>query len=274
MDNAPIFTTNNAPEGTSFKTPRKSPNPKVFGIGAIVVTVLATVGIILLLPKETPVRAGEFNDNASSTREVEEVRTFVSLEEFELSDPLLSPYNADEAEDKIIKFFTYAFPEISTLTAKDLKTEDNSSSEASSEENPSSGKTLTYTLSSNTGKTFFAEISFASNLSSYFLVIKSMNGSELYSYSGGEVTKDLFDHSSESLLDLIFAELPLSGETNGEQFDITYEGDEKDRLTLSATSDEETLKNCDAVKSAAVSLVSNLNLGFSGEISAENFICE
>ena len=33
MDNAPIFTTNNAPEGTSFKTPRKSPNPKVRGLG-------------------------------------------------------------------------------------------------------------------------------------------------------------------------------------------------------------------------------------------------
>lgn len=273
MYNEP-FLSNTNPE--PFHTPRKTPNPKVIGIGTAVAVVLIIAGIILLIPKETPVRAGEFNDDATSTREVPETREYVDIEDFELEGSILTASEVEEVEDKLTTFFTYAYPEISSLSVKDLQVEEYSSpAEVTDEENPGEEKTYKYTLVADNGSKFIAEIETSTNVSGYSLLIKNSNNEGIYSYKSGSITSDLYDHSFDDLVSSAITFLPLTATTaEGEEFEITFEGDEDDVLFLSAVSEEETLRNCDAAKTAAIEKLKSLPLEYSGSISENDFVCE
>lgn len=261
-----------------FRTPQNNPNPKHLGIGIAIAVVLAAVGIYLLLPKDTPVRAGEFNENAKSSREVEGKNPYVELVGFDLTLEEISPYTSEEITDKISKFFTYVYPDISTLTLKNTEVgEASSPEETSDEEDPITTKTYSYHFAANNGKNFTANIIVTSNLSGCELVILDSANNEIYTYKSGTIPENAYYTDAENLLDAIITFLPHSGEAaSGEKFDITFEGDSENRLTISAESETSVLsaEACQDALEKAVSWVNSLSLDYTGEISASNFICE
>ena len=140
------------------RTPKNSPNPKHLGIGVAIALVIAAVAIFLLIPKDTPVKANEFNENAQSSRQLEGENPYVEIVDLDIVDERISPETAEELAEKASLFFTYVYPDITTLTVKKTETvKSDSPEEVSDEENPIETKTLKYYVTSNNGKNFFED---------------------------------------------------------------------------------------------------------------------
>lgn len=293
MQNEPIFSNNpnqktaifsnaeSAPaekNAKGFRTPKNTPSPKHIGIGIAAAVLVAAVGIFLLIPKDTPVRANEFNENASSSRQVEGKNLYAELVDFEILDEAISPEVAEELEKKASLFFTYTYPKIATLTVKKTETvETKSPEETSEEENPITTKTFKYHLTADNGKKFIIEVVSTSNLSSVGLSILDDHEKELYSYESGTIDVNPYYSDSEILLDALITLLPYSSETEtGEQFDVTFEGDSENRLTISAKNESDVLsaEACESAKEKAVEWAKTLTLNYYGDITADNFVCE
>ena len=270
MENQPIFTTNTAPEAT--ETPPKSFNLKLFSV--VVAVVVALAGAIVLVVNLLKDNSEFVEDGGKSLPNLSESK-YVELKDYDVSFEELESFYEEEIEEKITLFFTYLKPEFKTLT---LVSTDYSENTPETEDDTSGGyKTTVLTLKSDTGERFTASVLIRSpKTNGYELVIEDASGKEIYSYTAGDITKDLYAGAEyDSLLDVILDKLPHTGELeSGAKFEITYEGEDGDRLTVSPAGGSFSTEDCKNALSAAADWANSLELKYSKEITENNFTCE
>ena len=262
MQNEPIISNSSA---TNSKSTKKQLNFKIIGITIGTIAIIAVM-LILVLPKILPGDSIDFNENANANNDLITKDEYVTLENYDLTSSELSSFNYADIQERIILFFTNAYPEISTLTVTkhDIKEEEISEE---GEETPILKKTEELSIKSDTNKEFAVNINIFSNLENYTLEILS-NGKAIYDYVGNSITKNAIpDKETDKLVEATIAKLPHSGKKDDIEYEITYEGANEDKLTVSSS-------NCKEAISLAVEWANNFAENLNREVTENDFVCE
>ena len=286
MQNEPIISSGNQnPNSTSFNAlpkNKKSLNPKVLGISLGVLTLVIVTVVVFVLPLFSN-NENYFNENARATGSVETPTRYANLENYNLSFDRLSDFDEKDLQEKIVYFFAYTYPKITSLTVSDAKTytetpavETAKSTDPEDTEKPISYPVTEFNLSANTGEKFIIKV--AEPEGPYSLTIMNHSGKELYSYSGDSITTNPYQNQeTSSLLDAIAGKLPYSSKTSSNiEFDVSFGSDAENRLSITAKDENKTLSEseCGEIKNLVVEWANGLNINDSKDITAEDFVCE
>lgn len=280
MENQPIFTNNTSAENAPIvsqtpQAPQSSKKPfnlKAFGIGAAGVVALAAVTVLAI---NFFSEKSEFIENGGKSLPNLSESRYVDLKDYDLALDSVNRDFEDEIQEKITFFFSYLKPEMKTLT---MVSENYSEFHSEDGEDASGDYRLaTLTLKSDTNEKFLAKIlTTLPSVYGYELVIEDDKENEIYTYKSGNITKDLYANAEyDSLLDVILDKLPYKGEIEGgAKFEITYEGEEGDRLTVSPLDGSLSTEDCKKALAAAAEWAKSLELKYAKEITESNFTCK
>ena len=268
MNNERIISVTPVEEPTA---PKKINLKLVFVIAGGVVLLAAIIFLVITFFSE---KAEFVEDGGKSLPNLSESK-YVDLKDYDLSLEGADSDFETEIQEKIMLFFTYLKPEMKTLTM--VSSETSESLSESEDDASGSYRVSTLTFKSDTGERFAAKVfTDIPSTYKYELIIEDASGKEIYSYTAGDITKDLYaDAEYDSLLDVILDKLPHTGELeSGAKFEITYEGEDGDRLTVSPAGSSFSTEDCKNALSAAADWANSLELKYSKEITENNFACE
>lgn len=250
-------------------------NKKKVLIVVIIVGVLVGAGILAMVVRKNGVEAGGFDEEASSNEDVSEEGGYIALENYELEFKEMSKLKAEELREKIVLYFSYARPDLKTLSVE--KVEKESFKGADDEESLGSldSEETKFILCANNGEKFRVRVS--TTKYGYELEIYNARGYEIYSYSSDLITKEEYAETDD-LIEAIAIELPYEARLeSGTEFTVFYDG-EDNKLKIAGSDDENEALGEAACREAiekAVSWARGLDgLNYTGEIGSENFVCE
>ncbi len=291
MQNEPIISSGNTNTNTPFSaSPLTSgKSPKNFKIVKISLGALCLVAVVVLAVIFLPrLFTGDsyYNENARAAGDVDVSTRYAALENYNFSFESLSSFDEKDLQEKIVYFFAYTYPKIKILSVSNVKTyvetpKVENSSENSGESSEDTEKVISYPatefdLFANTGEKFIIKV--AEPQGPYILTIFNSAHQELYEYIGGEITHNPYkENETDSLIDAIIEKLPYSSETDSKvKFDVTFEGDKDNKLSITASDENKTLsaEECGEIKTKVVEWANSLNINYSKEITAEDFTCE
>ena len=283
MNNQPFFS-NNSPSmsptafDNSSPEPTKKPTKKIILIsaGILALAIVVVIGIIVFhhLSGDT------FSDDPKVSLQNTSSSKYITLENYEdIQFNDLSDDQEQELQDTITTFFSNMFPKFTSMTvsnSNDAKT--TVENEATEEENIEEKSTTSFVLTSNTKEQFLVTVEISSNVYGYSLSINDSNNKEIFSqFKNTDFNSiDPYKPNEQNFIEAISYKLPFSSETdNGIKFDVAYEGDGEDRLTISATDEASSLSDsdCENAKQKTVDWINNLDINYSETISAANLIC-
>lgn len=243
----------------------------ILGLGGLAILVAAVLITALFIKSD--IKAGEVNENASTKEDIEEKDGYITLESYNLEFSEIAKAKADEIEEKIVYYFTYARPDLSSIKVLDIEREEVAPEKDDETLGVVGFENVKFILEANNKEKF--RVKLMTDKNSYELKIYNARGQEIYEYSSDLITRVINYTETSDFLEAISIELPYEGKLDdGTEFSVFYDGDEKDRLTIEGADEEKLGKACKQAIEKAVAWANGVGANFSGEINKDRFICE